>query len=79
MRDYRDKKYANFILTNVRYMRTMLHMAEAKQSQYILAQTDIMCLAFATLGSLEFVEPPRSTAIQIPYGQLFQELKLRLI
>ena len=60
-------------------MSIMLHMVEAQQSQYNLAQVDVMTFAFATLGSLEFVEPPRSTAGQIPYGQLFEELKLRLI
>ena len=57
----------------------MLHMVEAQQSQYILAQADVMAFAFAALSSLDFVEPSRSTAGQIPYGQLFEELKLRII
>ena len=55
-------------------MSIMLHMVEAQQSQYNLAQVDVMTFAFATLGSLEFVEPPGSTAGQIPYGQLFDNL-----
>ena len=76
---YCDKKCVSFTLTDLRYMLTMLHMAKAQQSQYIIAQADVMTFALATLGLLEFTEPPCSTASQIPYGQLFVELKLRLI
>ena len=39
-------------LTDLCYMLTMLHMVEAQQSQYILAQEDVMSFAFATLVSL---------------------------
>ena len=35
---------------------------------------DVMSFAFATLGSLQFIEPPRSTASQILYGQLLWNL-----
>ena len=52
----------------------MLHMVQAQQSQYILAQADVMAFAFAALGSIEFVEPPHTTAGLIPYSQLFDEL-----
>ena len=54
-------------------------MFHAQQSQYILAQVDVMAFAFAALVSIEFVEPPHTTAGLIPYGQLFDELKIRLI
>ena len=48
-------------------MLTMLHMVEAQQSLYILAQADVMSFAFATLSTLEYFEPPHSAASQIPY------------
>ena len=35
-RMYRDKKGVSFNLTDLRYMMSMLHMAEAQQSHYIL-------------------------------------------
>jgi hypothetical protein len=78
-RVYRDKKCVNFTLTDLRYMMIMLHLVEAQQSQYILAQADVMVIAFAALGALDFVESPRTTASQIPYGMLFEELKMRFI
>ena len=34
----------------------MLHIVEAQQSQFILAQTDVMSYAYGVLGSLVFAE-----------------------
>ena len=76
---YRDKKCVSFTLTDLRYMMTMLHMVEAQQSRYILAKADVISYAYGVLGSLVFAEPPRSNASTIPYDQLFEEFKLRLI
>ena len=47
-----------------------------QQCQYILAQTDVMAFTFGALVSIEFVEPPHTTAGLIPYGQLFDKLKI---
>ena len=69
----------SFTLTDLRYLMAMLHTVQDQLSQYILAQADVIELAFAALSIIEFVEPPRPTAGLIPYGQLFAELKLRLI
>ena len=71
---YGDKKCVSFTLTDLRYLLAMLRMVESQQSQYILGHADVMSFAFITLGSLQFIEPPRSTASQITYGQLFVEL-----
>ena len=60
-------------------MLTMLHMVEALQCQYILAQSDVMSYAYGVLGSLVFVEHQRSGESPIQYDQLIAELKLRLI
>ena len=60
-------------------MKKIQHMVQAQQSQYILAQAEVMAVVFATLWSIEFVEPPHTTAGLIPYDQLFDELKIRLI
>ena len=76
---YRDKKCVSFTLTDLRYMMTMLHTVQAQQSQYIIAQSDVMAFALAALGPIEFLEPPRTTAGLIPYCQLFEELKMRLV
>ena len=54
-------------------------MVQAQQSQYILAQRDVTAFAIAALVSIEFVETPHTTAGLIPYGQLFDELKVQLI
>ena len=78
-RMYRDKKCVSFTLNDLCYMKNLLHMVQGQHSQYILAQTDIMAFVFAAVGYIEFVEPPHTTAGLIPYGQLFDELKLRLI
>ena len=57
-------------------MLKMLHFVQVQQTQYILAQNYVMAFAIAALGSLEFVEPPRTATSQIPYGQLFDEHKM---
>ena len=56
----------------------ILHMVQAQQAQYILAQTDVTAFAIAAHGSIEFVEPPHTTAGLIPYGHLFDEHKVQL-
>ena len=38
-----------------------------------------MAFAVAALGSIEFVEQPHTATSLIPYGQLFDELKMILI
>jgi hypothetical protein len=76
---YHDRKCVSSTLKDLRYMMEMLHMVQAQQSQHILAQADVMAFAFAALGPIEFVEPPHITAGLIPYGKLFDELKLHLI
>ena len=76
---YRDKKCVSFTLTDLRYMMTMLHMVEAQQQQFILAQADVISYAYSVLGSLVFAELPSSNGSQILYDQLFEEFKLRLI
>ena len=78
-RMYRDRKCISFKLTDLRYMMNILPMVQAQQAQYILAQTDVTAFAVAALGSIEFIEPPHTTAGLIPYGQLFNELKVQLI
>ena len=78
-RMYRDRKCISFKLTDLRYMMNILPMVQAQQAQYILAQTDVTAFAVAALGSIEFIEPPHTTAGLIPYGQLFDELKVQLI
>ncbi len=60
-------------------MATMLHVIEALQSQYILAQADVMSYAFGALSSLIFAVPQRSSECPIPYDQLCAELKLQLL
>ena len=57
----------------------VLRMVQFQQAQYILAQTDVTAFVIAALGSIDFVEPPHTTAGLIPYGQLFNELKVQLI
>ena len=76
---YHGRQSVSFRLPDVRYMATMLHMVEAQQSQYILAQADVISYAFGVLGSLVFAEPQRSGDCPIQYYQLFAELKLQLI
>ena len=56
-----------------------LHFVQVQQTQYVLAQTDVMAFATAALGSIEFVEPPHTAVGIIPYGQLFYKLKMKLI
>ena len=68
---YHGKQCVNFKLTDLRYTSTMLHMVEAQQSQYILAQADVMSYAYGLLGSLVFAEPQRSGECPIQYDQLF--------
>ena len=77
-RMYRDRNCVSSKLTDLRYMMNILHMVQAQQAQYILAQTDVTAFAIAALGSIEFVEPPHTTAGLIPYGQLFDEHKVQL-
>ena len=60
------KKCVSFTLTDLLYMMTMLHMVEAQQSKYILAQADVTLFAFGVLGSLIFDEPTRSSNSPIP-------------
>ena len=76
---YHCKQCVGFMLAALRYISTMLHMVEAQQSQYILAQADVMLYAYGVLGSLVFVEPQRSGECPIQYDQLFAELKLQLL
>ena len=66
VQDYREKKCVSFTLTDLLYMMTMLHMVEAQQSQYSLAQADVTLFAFGVLGSLIFDEPTRSSNSPIP-------------
>ena len=75
---YRDKKCVRFTLNDLCYMKNILHMVQAQRSQYILGQADVMAYVFAALDSIEFVEPPHTTAGLISYSQLFDELKIRL-
>jgi hypothetical protein len=60
-------------------MMNILHIVQAQQSQYILAQADVMSFTVAALGTIEFVESPHTSAGLLPYGQLFDELKIRLV
>ena len=60
-------------------MMNMLYLVQSQQNQYVLAQTDVMAFAFAALSSMEFVEPPHTTAGIIAYGQLFDECKTTLV
>ena len=76
---YRDRKCVSFTLNDLCYMKNMLHMVQIQLSQYILAQAGVMAFAFAALVPIEFVEPPHTTAGLIPYGQLFDEINIRLI
>ena len=76
---YHDKLCVSFKLVYLRYLSTMLHMVAAQQSQFILAQANVMEYAYGVLGSLVFVEPQRSSDNPIQYDQLFAEFKLRLI
>ncbi len=66
-------------ITDLRYMMNVLHMVQAQQRQYILAQADFMAFAFAALGLSSLFEPPHTTVGLISYGQLFDERKLKLI
>ena len=43
---YYGKQFVSFQLTHLRYMSNMLHMVEAQQSQYILAQGEVMSYAY---------------------------------
>ena len=47
-------------------MMKVLHFVQVQQTQYILAQNDVMAFAIAALGSLEFVEPPHTATSLIP-------------
>ncbi len=76
---YHGRQCVSFKLTDLRYMSTMLHMVEAQQSQYILAQADVMSYSYGVLGPLVFAEPQCSGEYPIQYDQLFAELKLQLI
>ena len=76
---YHDKRSVSFRLADLRYMATMLHVIETLQSQYILAQTDVMSYAYGVLSSLTFAVPQRSSECPIPYDQLCAELKLQLL
>ena len=76
---YHGKQCFSFKLVVLHYMLTMVHMVEALQCPYILAQADVMSYAYGVLGSLVFVEPQRSGESPIQYDQLIAELKLRLI
>ena len=57
---YHGKQCVSFKLMDLRYLSTMLHMVETQQSQYILAQADVMSYAYGVLGSMVFAEPQRS-------------------
>ena len=48
-RMYGDKKCVSFTLNDLCYMKKIQHMVQAQQSQYILAQADVMAFVFATL------------------------------
>jgi hypothetical protein len=61
-----SRKSVSFTLRDLLYMMTMLHMVEAQQSQYSLAQADVTLFAFGVLGSLIFDEPTRSSNSPIP-------------
>ena len=76
---YHGKQCVSFKLMDLRYLSTMLHMVETQQSQYILAQVDVISYAYGILGSLVFAEPQRSGDCPIQYDQLFAELKLQFI
>ncbi len=76
---YHGRQCVSFRLADLRYMSTVLHMVEAQQSQYILAQADVMLYAYGVLGSVVFPEPQRSGECPIQYDQLFAELTLKLI
>ena len=45
------RKCVSFKLTNLRYMINMLHMVQAQEAQYMLAETDVMAFVVAALGS----------------------------
>ena len=49
-RIYRDKKCVSFNLADLCYMLTMLPFVQVQQTQYILAQNDVMTFAIAALG-----------------------------
>ncbi len=78
-RMYRDKNCVSFRLVDLRYMMNMLHFVQFQQTQYILAQNDVMSFAILTLGTIEFVETLHTAAGLLPYDQLFDELKMKLI
>ena len=42
---YHGKRSVSFRIADLRYMVTMLHVVEALQSQYVLAQADVMSFA----------------------------------
>ena len=78
-RMYRDKKFVNFKLADLRYMMNMLNFVQVQQTKYILAQNYVMAYAVVALGSIEFVEPPHTATSLILYDLLFDELKTLLI
>ena len=78
-RMYRNKKCVSFKLVNLRYIMYILHFVQVQQTQYIFAQNDVMAFAIVALGLIEFVEPPHIASGLIPYGQLFDEIKMILI
>ena len=69
---YHSRQCVSFKLADLRYMSTMLHMVEAQQRQYTLAQADVMSYANGVLGSLVFAEPQRSGDCSIQYDQLWR-------
>jgi hypothetical protein len=58
----------------------MLHLVLVLETKYILARDDVRAYSIAALGSAEIVEPLPSaiSTFLIPYGQLFDELKMPL-
>ena len=72
---YHGKRCVIFRLSDLRYMATILHVFEAQQSHYILAQAEVMSYAYGALSSLLFAEHQRSSECPIQYDQLCAELK----
>jgi hypothetical protein len=78
-RIYLDKRYIVLKLANLRYLMNMLYLEQALLNKYTQAHDDVMSYVASVRGRTEFIQPHTSSTADIPYDQLFEEVKMPLI
>jgi hypothetical protein len=77
--DCLDKRFVIYKLGELKYLMTILHIAQELVCSFTVTRDDVSSYAASASCYTEFVEPKTLSSTDIPYVRLFNELKTPLI